>query len=188
MGKREATERLINTNKLVYNYKGCTGLKTGSTSQALYNLSASATRDGLSLIAVVMKAPSSKIRFKNASSLLDFGFNNFEYKKLIRKNDVVKSISIRKGVVSTANVLAKEDCGALIKKGNDLDIEQKIEIQEFADAPINKDVIIGKITYNIDGKTIGECNLCIDRDIEKIHFFSMEQYILDKWFKLLRKI
>ena len=74
---RDGKSELINTNKLVHNYQGCTGLKTGSTSQALFNLSASATRDDLLLISVVMKAPTSQIRFKNASSLLDFGFANF---------------------------------------------------------------------------------------------------------------
>lgn len=69
---RNGKSELSNTNKLVKNYSGCTGLKTGSTSLALFNLSASATRDGLSLIAVVMKAPTSTLRFANASKLLDY--------------------------------------------------------------------------------------------------------------------
>ena len=77
---RDGKSALSNTNKLVRNYAGCTGLKTGSTSLALFNLSASATRDGLSLIAVVMKAPTSALRFSNATSLLDYGFSNYSYK------------------------------------------------------------------------------------------------------------
>ena len=74
---RDGKSSLVNTNKLVRNYNGCTGLKTGSTSIALYNLSASATRNNLSLIAVVLKAPTPAIRFSNAQKLLDYGFSNY---------------------------------------------------------------------------------------------------------------
>ena len=82
---RDGKSQLVNTNKLVRNYEGCTGLKTGSTSVALFNLSASATRNGLSLIAVIMRAETSKIRFSEASKLLNYGFSNFEYKELAKK-------------------------------------------------------------------------------------------------------
>ena len=82
---RGGKSQLVNTNKLIRTYKGITGLKTGSTSLALYNLSASATRDDLSLIAVVMKAPTTKIRFSEAQKLLDYGFVNYSYKKLENK-------------------------------------------------------------------------------------------------------
>ena len=78
---RDGKTQLSNTNKLIKNYNGATGLKTGSTSLALYNLSASATRNGLSLIAVVMKAPTTKVRFGEAQKLLDYGFKNFSYKE-----------------------------------------------------------------------------------------------------------
>ena len=74
---RNGKSQLSNTNKLIKTYKGATGLKTGSTSLALYNLSASSTRDNLSLIAVIMKAPSSNSRFENAAKLLDYGYNTF---------------------------------------------------------------------------------------------------------------
>lgn len=79
---RDGKSELVNTNKLLRNYSGATGLKTGSTSLALYNLSASATRNNLSLIAVIMKAPTSAIRFSEAKKLLDYGFNTYEYKEL----------------------------------------------------------------------------------------------------------
>ena len=94
---RDGKSQLSNTNKLIKNYKGATGLKTGSTSLALYNLSASATRDDLSLIAVIMKAPSSKIRFENATKLLDYGFNTFSYKEFGKKDDVVRTVTVNKG-------------------------------------------------------------------------------------------
>ena len=183
---RDGKSELINTNKLVHNYQGCTGLKTGSTSQALFNLSASATRENLSLIAVVMKAPTSVKRFKNASSLLDFGFANFEYKKMISKDDVVKSIKVEKGVVSEVKAIAKQDLGTIITKGNDFNIEQNIEMPEILQAPIKQGDTIGKITYTLNGDVVGECDLAAKEDVSKINFFNMEQFVLDKWFTLLR--
>lgn len=87
---RDGKSQLVNTNKLIRNYKGATGLKTGSTSLALFNLSASATRDDLSLIAVVMKAPTSAARFETARKLLDYGFKNYEYKQFGKKGEVVR--------------------------------------------------------------------------------------------------
>jgi len=183
---RDGKSELINTNKLVRNYKGCTGLKTGSTSQALFNLSASATRDDLSLIAVVMKAPTSAKRFKCASSLLDFGFANFEYKKMISKDDVIKNVKLSKGVVSETNVISEKDCGTIINKGNDFNIEQNIEMPDAIVAPVQKGNTVGKIRYTLNGENVGECNLIVNEDIDKIDFFNMEKYILNKWFNVLR--
>ncbi len=82
---RDGKSELTNTNKLIRSYKGTTGLKTGSTGLALYNLSASATRDDLSLIAVIMKAPSTKVRFAEAQKLLDYGFSTFGFKQFGKK-------------------------------------------------------------------------------------------------------
>ena len=93
---RDGKSQLVNTNKLIRNYKGATGLKTGSTSLALFNLSASATRDDLSLIAVVMKAPTSAARFDNARKLLDYGFKNYEYKQFGKRGEVVRKYFGRK--------------------------------------------------------------------------------------------
>ena len=183
---RNGKSELVNTNKLVRNYNGCTGLKTGSTSQALFNLSASATRDGMSLIAVVMKAPTSAKRFKNASSLLDFGFANFEYKNLISKDDIIKNVKIEKGVISETNVIAEKNCGTLIKKENDFNIEQKIEMSDVIQAPVKKGDIVGRVIYRLNEKNIGECNLIVMQDIDKIGFFNMERYVLNKWFSVLR--
>ena len=183
---RDGKSELVNTNKLVRNYNGCTGLKTGSTSQALFNLSASATRDGLSLIAVVMKAPTSAKRFKCASSLLDFGFANFEYKKMISKDDIIKNVKVEKGVITEINAIAEKDCGTLITKGNNFNIEQNIEMPDVIGAPVKKGDIVGKVIYRLNEKNIGECNIIVVQDIDKIGFFNMEKYILNKWFNVLR--
>ena len=106
---RDGKSALNNTNKLIKTYKGITGLKTGSTGLALYNLSASATRDDLSLIAVIMKAPSTKVRFAEAQKLLDYGFSNFSFKQFGKKDEVVKTISVNKGVTPSLDVVFEEN-------------------------------------------------------------------------------
>lgn len=183
---RGGKSSLVNTNKLVRTYSGCTGLKTGSTSLALYNLSASATRDNMNLIAVVMKAPTSNIRFKNASALLDYGFSNFEYKELIRANDTVKSVKVTKGINPTVNVVAESDCETLLAKGDNINIEQNISIQETVTAPISKSQVIGKITYSLNGDIISECYLITSDFVDKINLFSMDKLIINNWLNLLR--
>ena len=95
---RDGKSQLVNTNKLIRTYTGATGLKTGSTSLALYNLSASATRNDLSLIGVILKAPTGAIRFAEAKKLLDYGFANFSYTKLGSKGDVIKIEAVNKGI------------------------------------------------------------------------------------------
>ena len=121
---------------MIRTYKGATGLKTGSTGLALYNLSASATRDDLSLIAVIMKAPSTAVRFAEAQKLLDYGFNNFSFKQFGKKGDVVQNITLNKGTKSSINLVLEKDAGTLLEKGRDREIEQTIKINENISAPI----------------------------------------------------
>ena len=177
---------LVNTNKLVRNYSGCTGLKTGSTSLALYNLSASATRNGMDLIAVVMKAPTSKDRFKIASSLLDYGFNNFECKKLISKNDIVKTVKVNKGLSPSIEVIAEKDCDILLPKGTDIEIKQIISLPDTIDAPISQNQVVGTVTYMLDDTTLEECNLFSNSYSPKINIFTSLTSIVDNWFSVLR--
>ena len=183
---RDGKSSLVNTNKLIRNYKGATGLKTGSTSVALYNLSSSATRDDLSLIAVIMKAPTSAIRFSNAQKLLDYGFNNFQYKKLASKGDTLKSVSVNKGIETTVNGILENDSGVLIQKGQDKNIQQVMEFPEILQAPITQGQTIGSITYTLDGKEIGKVNIVAEKTIEKNSAFNMLESIYSKWFSLLR--
>lgn len=184
---RDGKSSLVNTNKLIRNYKGATGLKTGSTSVALYNLSASATRNDLSLIAVIMKAPTSAIRFTEAQKLLDYGFSNFQYKKLANKNDVVKSVTVNKGIESAVNGILENDYGVLIQKGQDKNIEQSIELSDVLQAPIAEGQIIGTVTYTLNGEEIGKINIIAEKSVAKNSAFNMIESIYAKWFSLLRE-
>lgn len=178
---RDGKSELVNTNKLIRNYKGATGLKTGSTSIALYNLSASATRDDLSLIAVVMKAPTTKIRFAEAEKLLDYGFNNFQYSKFANEGDIIKTISVEKGVKDNIELAYENSAGALIKKGESKNVEQTINIPDKISAPINKGDVIGNIVYTVDGNEISKVNIIANETVEKNNLINMINYIFTKW-------
>ena len=183
---RDGKSRLANTNKLIKNYKGATGLKTGSTGLALYNLSASATRDGLSLIAVIMKAPSTKVRFAEAEKLLDYGFNSFIYKEFAKQGDILDTISVNKGVQNSVDIVFENNTGVLIKKGEDKNIEQTITINENISAPIEEGQTLGSVTYSLNGEIISSVNLVANDSVDKINLFTMTKEIIYKWIDLLR--
>lgn len=183
---RDGKSQLVNTNKLVRNYEGCTGLKTGSTSLALYNLSASATRNNLSLIAVIMKAPSTKVRFAEAQKLLDYGFNKFTYKNYASKDEIIQNISVNKGGKTSVDVILENNAGTLIEKGKENQIVQNIELNDIVQAPIEKGQKLGKITFTIDGTVLSSVNLIAKETVEKINLFTMSKRVIYSWVDLLR--
>ena len=183
---RDGKSGLVNTNKLIKNYKGATGLKTGSTGLALYNLSASATRDDLSLIAVVMKAPSTKVRFENATKLLDYGFNTFSYKEFGKKNEIVKKVNVEKGIKSEVEAVLENDSGTLIEKSSNKEVEQVLTIDENIHAPVYKGQKLGEASFLLDGETIFTVNIVSNEDIPKIGLFSVLKNTYYSWINLLR--
>ena len=183
---RDGKSQLVNTNKLIRTYKGATGLKTGSTSLALYNLSASATRDNLSLIAVIMKAPTTKTRFAEAKKLLDYGFNNFTFKTFGKKGDVIQFVPINRGVQRGINAVLEDDAGTLIEKGKESHISQEVSINNNIEAPIKKGDVVGKVSFKIDDKEVYSVNLVSDSNVDKINIFTMWAKIISSWFNLLR--
>lgn len=182
---RDGKSQLVNTNKLIKTYKGITGLKTGSTSLALYNLSASATRDNLSLITVIMKAPSTKTRFLEAQKLLDYGFNKFSFKSFGNKNDIIQSISVNKGVKNNVDAILENSAGTLIEKGKESQISQSVEINNI-EAPVKQGDIIGKVIFSLDGNELSSVNLVASNNVDKISLFTMSKKIIYSWIDLLR--
>lgn len=183
---RDGKSQLVNTNKLIRNYKGATGLKTGSTSVALYNLSASATRDNLSLIAVIMKAPSTKIRFAEATKLLDYGFANCSCKSFGSKNDVVTQVSINKSIEKNVDLILEKDANILLKKGQNSNIEQNIVLNDNLSAPINKGTVVGKVVYTSNNEQLLEVNLLAQNDVHQITLWNLTTSLYEKWFNVLR--
>lgn len=183
---RDGKSQLVNTNKLIKTYRGITGLKTGSTSLALYNLSASATRDDLSLIAVIMKAPSTKIRFAEAQKLLDYGFNKFSFKSFGKSGDIIQTVSVNKGVNNHVDAILENSAGTLIEKGKENQVTQTVEINSNIEAPIKKGDIIGKVVFSLDGSELSSTNLVSSSDVDKISLFTMSKKIIYSWVDLLR--
>lgn len=183
---RNGKSALSNTNKLVRNYSGCTGLKTGSTSLALFNLSASATRDDFSLIAVVMKAPTSALRFSNASSLLDYGFNNYSYKSFGNQGEIVKTVPVTKGVEQQVCAVYETSPSFLIKKGDESGITYELNINDKVQAPVSQGQLLGTVKYSLNGTEIGSVNLVAEKSCEKTTLLSMTKKIFSKWFNFLK--
>lgn len=185
---RDGQSELVNTNKLVRTYDGITGLKTGSTSLALYNLSASASRDDLSLIAVVLRAPTPKIRFSEAKLLLDYGFSNYTFKNLCQKNCFATQTTVSKGTKNTVNLLFESNNGILIEKNleNANEIRQEFVLNENITAPISKGDILGKIDYYVGDTIKASINLIAEEDIEKNNLFNTFRHISKQWITLLK--
>lgn len=184
---RDGESELVNTNKLIRTYEGATGLKTGSTSLALYNLSASATRNDLSLIAVVMRAPSSQERINNAKTLLDYGFSNYEFIKTSSKDEIVQNVSVQKGVINNVNLVYENTNGTVIKKGNSDGIKNEIIINEDIVAPISKGDVLGKVNFYLNDELIGTSNLIAEKEVKKMNSLNMFEYISNLWTNLLRE-
>ncbi len=183
---RDGKSELVNTNKLVRTYEGATGLKTGSTSLALYNLSASATRDDLSLIAVVLRAPTTKLRFSESKLLLDYGFSTYKFEKIASKGDILQEVPVEKGTENSVNLVFENDSGALLKKNASADIVQEVKINENIEAPISQGQVLGTMNYYLNNELLTSVNLAAEKEVPKITFANMFSHISELWINLLR--
>ena len=177
---------MVNTNKLVRFYSGCTGLKTGSTSLALFNLSATATRNDLNLIAVVMKGPTSQQRFDDAKALLDYGFANFSNKVLIKKDESVTKLKIDKAKVPEVEIVAGNDLTALVNKGDEKNITTEIVINENIKAPLEYYEPVGIEKCYLNDELIGEINLVTKEKVEAKKWGNFFSELLSKGYRLGR--
>ncbi|MBR3133417.1 MAG: D-alanyl-D-alanine carboxypeptidase [Clostridia bacterium] len=183
---RNGESELVNTNKLIRNYSGATGLKTGSTSLALFNLSASATRDNMSLIAVVMRAPSTAVRFSEAKKLLDYGFSNYEYNEFSKGGEKFCNIEVQKGIDASVEVVYERDSGKIIKKGSQENIEKEIVLDEKIMAPIEKGQKVGEVRFSIGENEVETVNLIANNEVKKIGTWNMITFLYKEWFDLMR--
>ncbi len=158
---------LTNTNRLVRFYQGCTGLKTGSTSKAKFCMSASAERNGLHLVAVIMGADTRDIRNAQAAKLLDYGFANFaSYKD---EATPLSPLKVTGGVLHEVGV-HYDGFAHICEKGKEGKIEKTINLPESIKAPIVKGDVLGHVIYAVDGEKVGETPILADENVEKISF------------------
>lgn len=178
---RDGKFELANTNKLIRFYSGANGLKTGSTSKAMCCLSATALRDDMQLIAVVLGAPTSKERFASASALLDYGFANYAVYSGIRAGEDGGCVPVEKGVEESVAAIAKTDCSALISKGARDSVEKVVELEETLSAPVAAGQVLGKLKLVQDGKTLAETELIAEKEIPKMPFGQMFWNVIRRW-------
>ena len=143
---------LTNTNKLIKQYPGAIGIKTGFTQDAGYCLSGAAERDGTRLIGVILGCTTSNIRFAEIKRLLDYGFSNYESVKIAEKGQVQKALKIEKGTPSKVDVIMEDDAAILVKKGNKNRIKTKIEMDGYIKLPLKRGQKLGELVVLQDGK------------------------------------
>ena len=162
---------LTNTNKLLRSYDGCDGLKTGSTSFAKYCLSATARRDGIRLISVVMTAPDSKTRFAEAGKLLNYGFSRCSL-YYDEEMPALSPITVRGAVEETVDVGYPDEFSYLSTSGEDFSgIERSIEWGEVPEAPFAAGTQVGTIIYTLGEKKIGQMPIVTKTGAQKAGYF-----------------
>lgn len=170
---RGGKTQLVNTNKLLKTYKGITGLKTGTTSQAGSCITATAERDGLSLIAVVLGSASGKERFTDAAALLDYGFANYAMAAPKVPEEAFTELGVTNGMTGTIRTETKADGSFLVKKGEEQSITHELSLPETVEAPIAKGDKVGELIYKKDGKKIGVFPVTAADDAERINLPSV---------------
>lgn len=133
-----------------------------------------------------MKAETSKIRFDEATKLLDYGFSNFEYVKYSNKGDIAKIVDVEKGVSNTLDVVYEKDAGALIPKGQSPNIKTTVNLASSFKAPIKENQILGTVTYSIGEEELGSINLVAANSVPNLNLGNMVANIFGRWISLLR--
>lgn len=158
---------LSSTNKLLKQYEWATGLKTGSTSKAKYCLSATASKDGIDLIAVVMAAPDNKVRFQDAIALLNFGYSVSNV-YVDENTEPLPSLAVKGGVEDEVNLSFAGEFRYLDTKGSNLSqIEETITLPELVEAPVAEGQAVGEAVYKLDGQRIGGISIVAAKSVEK---------------------
>ena len=168
---RDGSFGLSNTNKLVRFYEGCTGLKTGSTSEALYCMSASAERDGMELIAVVLASPTSAKRFEDAKKLLNFGFAGYELFE--SKIEIPETIPISGAKEPTVPIECTTDVSLLVTKGMANNISVEVKLQDSVEAPLNTNAKVGEVNLVSEEEILQSFPVVLSNDVEKATFLDI---------------
>lgn len=175
---------LTNTNRLVKFYNGCDGLKTGFTRAAGFCLSATASRNNMRLISVVLAEPDSNTRFAETRKLLDYGFANYESVDVNKKGELASEIMVKKGINSKAAGIIGKDVTVLLPRGQKTKIVRQIALDENIKAPVKAGQKVGEIIYKIDENEISRVDIVSDRDIDKTSTMNLFGRMFRSWFSV----
>ena len=164
---RDGQFQLSNTNKLVRFYDGCTGLKTGFTDSALYCLSATAEREGMELIAVVLKSPTSQQRFNAASALLNFGFANYTLLD-VRPDEALPPVEVKLGTAAQVQPILGGSSRILVEKGELNQVTTQVRLAEDVEAPVEPGQKLGEVAVIVGGEERQTLPLVADQGVERL--------------------
>lgn len=176
---RKTPIELVNHNKLVRFFNGCDGLKTGFTNEAKYCISATAQRNGVRMLSIIMGAPTYKIRNKDASMLLNYGFSLFERKEIVAQDSEISKFQIGRNKDNFIILKAKQPLNVVIEKGKELKITNKIELDK-SKKNIKQGEVVGNAIIFIDGKEVGRVEVYSDRDIKINNLFEKISEVFKK--------
>ena len=168
---RNGETELVNTNRLVRFYEGTTGVKTGTTSKAGYCVSASAKRDGMELVAVVLGSDNSTERFEDAKKLLNWGFANYTVYQPMVDTSLITNVNVLYGKENVIAPVTKDIKPILIKKGTEDKITQRVDICLDVEAPVEKGQKLGTVYFETDGETITSCPIISENYVERRNWF-----------------
>lgn len=174
---------LSNTNKLIYYYEGATGLKTGFTAKANYCLSASAERDGVEYIAVVMNVPTKEERTESVTALLNYAFANYTLVSL-HPNKALPPVEVELGTTDSVQPLFGGNDTLLGEKGSYGDLSYDVELDPILTAPVEKGQQIGSLTVRSGGQVVAVVPLLSDRSVARMSFWQLYGSILGSLFGL----
>ena len=169
---RDGQFQLANTNKLIRYYEGATGLKTGSTDSAGFCLSATAERDGMELIAVVLKAPTSEKRFESAKALLNYGFANYPLVTAAPSEELT-AVPVTLGERDSVAVELQESPSVLVSKNAGQGVTTQVALAESAEAPVEKGQTLGRMTVSVDGEIVRTVPIVAGEGVERLSLGGM---------------
>jgi len=164
---RQGEFKLFNTNKLLWWYEGADGFKTGWTNEAKYCLTATAKRDGLRLIGVVMASPKQHGNHRDMMKLFNYGFAKYAYKSFFSRGSVCGVVQVGKGIGDSVEVIAEDDVGAIVEKGQEKKITTEKRLPSYINAPVERGQKLGEMRVFHDGTLVKEVNLIAASDVPK---------------------
>ena len=178
---RGGETQLVNTNKLIRGYPGITGLKTGTTGQAGSCITATAEREGLSLIAVVLGADSTDHRFQDAAALLDYGFAG--WKATVPESPALEPVPVARGMEPQVEPVLGEMPTLLLKAGEAGEVETTVTYEELT-APVTRGDVIGQVTCTVDGSVMAQVDITAGEDVAQVTFFGVLSHLVQALFTL----
>lgn len=181
---RDGKTQLVNTNKLVRFYPGATGLKTGTTDKAGYCVSATASKNGMELIAVVLNGATSDKRFSDAKALLNYGFANYALAHVYPEDTVIDPLPVTHGTERLVELTAQSAGPFLVEKGKENYVTAQISPATSVEAPVTAGQVVGKITYLLENQVVGETNIITTHGVSAMTFGTAFRRI---WAQLTKK-